>query len=378
MGGDTVFIKQPLSLKVLGHEDYIYQLKHDKLNQLDFVSLSDEITLYIGCRGGNYHVLDIYVDDGFNAGRKALFKGTISELQEDFDVTFGGPVNGKSFLRCGIQHNLEPSSVLILLKLQIKKALKMHNFENSKLLHMPIQPGIVYAEWDREALKPSEFLSAVGFLLLIATTRINVQHAVSVASHYSLNLNPKQWELIKCNFMYLSATCSVALEMGLSCSDDWGLLTFVVAGHGGDVETPHSTTGVVMQLDGMTVLMVLLSSIQLPTFQAERNAVIVALCELEWLCLSSPLSPLSTMLPFTSSMTLNNTNLSGVNALLSPTYIELKKQPNIQLRNICKQVEKGFVNLRRIPGVDNVVNVLRKAHPACRVREIGIKLGLVG
>ncbi|BGP70064.1 hypothetical protein NBRC10513v2_003418 [Rhodotorula toruloides] len=111
----------PRDFEVPGREDFVYQLKRaayglpqlgpafhlnlkDKLDQLDFVSLTDGITLYIGCRAGNYVVLVIYVDDGLIAGKKALVEDVVGETQEDFVVTFSGPVDGKSFLcsRCTI------------------------------------------------------------------------------------------------------------------------------------------------------------------------------------------------------------------------------------------------------------------------------------
>ncbi|GEM12751.1 copia-type polyprotein [Rhodotorula toruloides] len=392
-GGDTVFIKQPPGFEVPGREDHVYELKRaayglpqsgrafhlkvkDKLDQLDFVSLSEGVTLYIGCRGGDYVILVIYVDDGLIAGKKALVEDVVGELQEDFDVTFGGTVDGKSFLGRDISYDPQTGSILVSVKSQIEKALKMHGFENIKPLHMPIQPGIVYVEWDGEAIKPSEYLSAVGSLLFIATTRVDVQYAVGVASRYSSNPGPKHWELVKRIFAYLSVTRDVALEMGLSRSDGSGLVAFVDADHGGDIETRRSTTGVVVQLDGTTILTLSRrqSSVQLSTFQAELNAVVVALGELEWI------SSVISSLPIGNDAPLHlfNDNLSAVNALLSPTYIELKKQHDLKLKYIREQVEKGFVDLRWVPGVDNVADILTKALPARRIREIGKKLGLVG
>ncbi|KAK4335907.1 copia-type polyprotein [Rhodotorula toruloides] len=392
-GGDTVFVKQLTGFEVPGCEDYVYELKRaayglpqsgrafhlkvkDKLDQLDFVSLSDGVTLYIGRRGGDYVVLVIYVYDGLIAGKKALVEDVVGELQEDFDVTFGGPVDGKTFLGRDVKHDPQTGSVRVSVKSQIEKALKMHGFENVKPLHMPIQPGIVYVEWDGEAIKPNEYLSAVGSLLFIATTRVDIQYAVGVASRYSSNPGPKHWELIKRIFAYLSATRDVALEMGLSRSDGSGLVAFVDADHGGDVETRRSTTGVVVQLDGTTILTISCrqSSVQLSTFQAELNAVVVALGELEWI------SSVISSLPIGNDAPLHlfNDNLLAVNALLSPTYIELKKQHDLKLKYIREQVEKGFVDLRWIPGADNVADVLTKALPARRVRELGTKLGLVG
>ncbi|GEM12256.1 copia-type polyprotein [Rhodotorula toruloides] len=392
-GGDTVFIKQPPGFEVPGREDHEYQLKRaayglpqsgrafhlkvkDKLDQLDFVSLSEGVTLYIGRRGGDYVILVIYVDDGLIAGKKALVEDVVGELQEDFDVTFGGTVDGKSFLGRDISHDPQTGSILVSVKSQIEKALKMHGFENIKPLHMPIQPGVVYVEWDGEAIKPSEYLSAVGSLLFIATTRVDVQYAVGVASRYSSNPGPKHWELVKRIFAYLSVTRDVALEMGLSRSDGSGLVAFVDADHGGDIETRRSTTGVVVQLDGTTILTLSRrqSSVQLSTFQAELNAVVVALGELEWI------SSVISSLPIGNDAPLHlfNDNLSAVNALLSPTYIELKKQHDLKLKYIREQVEKGFVDLRWVPGVDNVADILTKALPARRIREIGKKLGLVG
>ncbi|GEM05987.1 hypothetical protein Rt10032_c01g0004 [Rhodotorula toruloides] len=392
-GGDTVFIKQPPGFEVPGREDHEYQLKRaayglpqsgrafhlkvkDKLDQLDFVSLSEGVTLYIGRRGGDYVILVIYVDDGLIAGKKALVEDVVGELQEDFDVTFGGTVDGKSFLGRDISHDPQTGSILVSVKSQIEKALKMHGFEDIKPLHMPIQPGIVYVEWDGEAIKPGEYLSAVGSLLFIATTRVDVQYAVGVASRYSSNPGPKHWELVKRIFAYLSVTRDVALEMGLSRSDGSGLVAFVDADHGGDIETRRSTTGVVVQLDGTTILTLSRrqSSVQLSTFQAELNAVVVALGELEWI------SSVISSLPIGNDAPLHlfNDNLSAVNALLSPTYIELKKQHDLKLKYIREQVEKGFVDLRWVPGVDNVADILTKALPARRIREIGKKLGLVG
>ncbi|GAA6026679.1 hypothetical protein JCM8202_002088 [Rhodotorula sphaerocarpa] len=390
--GEPVFVKQPPGYEVPGREDEVYELRRAayglpqsgrafhlrvkaKLNELNFVSISDDITLYIGRRAGDYVLFILYVDDGLIAGKKDLVEDVVGELQEEFDVTFKGSVHGRTFLGCDIEYDHYKGLVVVKVTSQIRKALKMHGFEDVKPVHMPIQPGIVYKTNTGAPVRTREYLSAVGSLLFIATTRPDIQFAVGVASRFSTNPGQKHWDLVKRIFAYLKATAEVALSLSTGQSSGGGLTAYVDADHAGDVESRRSTTGVVVQLDGSTIHTVSRrqQSVQLSTFQAELGAISVALTELEWY------SSIISSLPIGNDAPLRilNDNLSSVKALLSPTYTEEKKQHDVKIKFVREQIEREFVELKWIPGADNVADLLTKALPARQVRELGSRIGLV-
>ena len=139
-------------------------------------------------------------------------------------------------------------------------------------------------------------------------------------------------------------------------------------GHG------HGTT--FSKLDGSTIHTVSRrqQSVQLLTFQAELSAISVALTELEWY------SSIISTLPIGNSAPLRilNDNKAGVDALHSPTYMEEKKQHDVKLKFVREQIEREFVELKWIPGTENIADLLTKALPARRVLELGKRYGLIG
>ncbi|GAA5863449.1 hypothetical protein JCM3774_005294 [Rhodotorula dairenensis] len=167
--GQPVFVKQPPGYEVPGREDEVYELCRAayglpqsgrafhlrvkaKLDELNFVSISDDVTLYVGRRAGDYVLFVLYVDDGLIAGKKNLVEDVIGQLQEDFDVTFKGEVDGRTFLGRDIKYDPKERRAVVKVSTQIEKALKMHGFQDVKPLHMPIQPGIVYKTNEGKAI----------------------------------------------------------------------------------------------------------------------------------------------------------------------------------------------------------------------------------
>jgi hypothetical protein len=265
-GGEPVFVKQPPGYEVPGRESDVYELRRaayglpqsgrafhlrvkTKLDELNFVSISDDVTLYVGRRKGDYVLFILYVDDGLIAGKKDVVEDVTGQLQEEFDVTFKGAVNGRTFLGRDIDFDQDSGKTVVRVTSQIAKALKLHGFEDAKVVHMPIQPGIVYKSYDGSAIRPREYLSAVGSLLFIATTRPDIQFAVGIASRFSSNPGPKHWDLVKRIFAYLKATTMVGLSIGADRSSGGELVAYVDTDHAGDIESRRSTTGVAIQLD---------------------------------------------------------------------------------------------------------------------------------
>ncbi|TKA53990.1 hypothetical protein B0A53_03270 [Rhodotorula sp. CCFEE 5036] len=104
------------------------------------------------------------------------------------------------------------------------------------------------------------------------------------------------------------------------------------------------------------------------------GAISVALTELEWY------SSIISTLPIGNSAPLRilNDNKAGVDALHSPTYMEEKKQHDVKLKFVREQIEREFVELKWIPGTENIADLLTKALPARRVLELGKRYGLIG
>jgi hypothetical protein len=130
------------------------------------------------------------------AGKKEFVEEILGIIREEFDVTFRGPIDGKTFLGRRIKHSVSDDTLVVTVTDQIEKALKRHQLVDTKPLHLPIQPGIKYTDWTGTPVRPMDYLSAVGSLLFIATTRPDVQFAVGVASRFSVSPGPEHWKLV--------------------------------------------------------------------------------------------------------------------------------------------------------------------------------------
>jgi hypothetical protein len=170
------------------------------------------------------------------------------------------------------------------------------------------------------------------------------------------------------------------MSVGKDRSNGEGLVAWVDADHAGDASTRRSTTGIVVTLDGSTILTISRrqGSVALSTFTSELNAITTALTELEWF--SSILTSLPIGNPSTitlKTVSIRNDNLLAVNALNNETYIEERKTHSVKLRYVREQVASGFVNLEWTPGADNIADPLTKPLSAKVALEHGKSISLV-
>ena len=305
-----------------------------------------------------------------------LVENLMGDVSDEFDVEFKGAVDGRTFLGREVEHDPESGRLVVRVKAQIAKALKKHDLEDLKPLHLPIQPDARYVEHVGDAVRKDEYLSAVGSLIFIATTRPDVQFAVGIASRFSSCPGHEHWALVTRIFAYLSVTRNVGLSVGLDRSDGSGLLAYVDADHAGNVGSRRSTTGVAVFLDGTLISSTSKrqATVALSTFVAELNAVAKGVTDLEWYESILRTLPIGSDTP----IRVHCDNKSSVDALLSPTFVETRKANDIKVKYVREQVERGFVDLKWINGADNVADLLTKALPAKVAKAHGETIGLVG
>ncbi|GAA6021195.1 hypothetical protein JCM8202_001892 [Rhodotorula sphaerocarpa] len=347
-GGEPVFVKQPPGYEVPGREDKVYELR-----RAAYGGFRNDVTLYVGCRAGDYVLFILYVNDGLIAGKKDLVEDVVGELQGEFDVTFKGSVHGRIFLGRDIEYDHNRGLVVVKVTSQIRKALKMHGFEDVKPVHMPIQPGIVYKTNTGAPVRTRDFLCR----RIASFHRDNSTRPPLRRRRRESFLDESRAEAlgsIKRIFAYLKATAEVGLSLSTGQSSGGGLTAYVDADHAGDVESRRSTTGVVIQLDGSAI----------HTISRSRVVLVHHLF---------PSLPIGNNAP----LRILNDNLSSVKALLSPAYTEEKEQHDVKIKFVREQIEREFVELKWIPGADNVADLLTKALPARQVRELGSRIGLV-
>ncbi|GAA5823852.1 hypothetical protein JCM3770_003666 [Rhodotorula araucariae] len=314
----------------------------DKLDEIGHLAVSKEATLYIGRRKSDYILFLIYVDDGLVGGKKELVEDLMGDITNEFDIEFKGPVNGRTFLGREIEYDPATGRLVVRVTAQIVKALKTHNFEDLKPLHMPIQPDVKYEDHQGDPIRKDKYLAAVGSLIFIATTRPDVQFAVGIASRYSTNPGPEHWKLVTRIYAYLSATRDISLSLGKDRASGDGLIGYVNANHAGDLGSRRSTSGVAIFLDGS-----LISS------SSKRQSTVAV----------------STDTP----IRVYSDNKSAVDQLLSPTFAETRKTVDVKV----KYVEREFIDLKWINGNDNFADILTKALPAKVARAHGLAMGLV-
>ncbi|GAA5826443.1 hypothetical protein JCM3770_000562 [Rhodotorula araucariae] len=251
----------------------------------------------------------------------------------------------------------------------------MHDLEDLKPLHMPIQPDVKYEDHQGDPIRKDKYLAAVGSLIFIATTRPDVQFAVGIASRYSTNPGPEHWKLVTRIYAYLSATRDVGLSLGKDRASGDGLVGYVDADHAGDLGSRRSTSGVAIFLDGSLISSSSKrqSTVALSTFVAELNAIAKGVTDLEWY------ESILCTLPIGSDTPIRvySDNKSAVDQLLSPTFAETRKTVDVKVKYVREQVEREFIDLKWINGNDNVADILTKALPAKVAKTHGMTMGLV-
>ncbi|GAA5828805.1 hypothetical protein JCM3770_005212 [Rhodotorula araucariae] len=391
-GPQPIYVRQLPGFEVDGKEEFVYELKgaayglpqsgrafhlhlRDKLDEIGYTAVSEEATLYIGRRKANYVLFLVYVDDGLVSGKKELVEDLMGDITNEFDIEFKGPVNGRTFLGREIEYDPATGRLVVRVTAQIVKVLKMHELEELKPLHMPIQPDVKYEDHQGDSIRKDKYLAAVGSLIFIATTRPDVQFAVGIASRYSTNPGPEHWKLVTRIYAYLSATRDVGLSLGKDRASGDGLVGYVDADHAGDLGSRRSTSGVAIFLDGSLISSSSKrqSTVALSTFVAELNAIAKGVTDLEWYESILRTLPIGSDTP----IRVYSDNKSAVDQLLSPTFAETRKTVDVKVKYVREQVEREFIDLKWINGNDNVADILTKALPAKVAKTHGLTMGLV-
>ncbi|GAA5895970.1 hypothetical protein JCM6882_005575 [Rhodosporidiobolus microsporus] len=357
---EPLYIRQPPGFQVPGKDGWVYQLTRPsyglpqagryfhlhtkgKFEELNLVVVSDQATLYVGRRGKDFVLFLLYVDDGAIAGAKSIVEEIIGAMKRDFDVEFKGTIDGQKFLGRNISYDTESFELIVSVHDQIVHALRVHGYDNPKPLHLPVAVGTVLSTHAGAPVRPKEYLSAVGSLQFIAGTRPDVQFAVGLAARFSSNPGPDHWKLVDHIFAYLAVTKDVGMSMGVDCSDGSGLVAWVDADHTGCVVTRRSMTGIVVSLDGSTVLSISRrqTTVTTSTFTSELAAMNTALQQLEWFKAVISSLPIGNTTP----ITVKSDNKSAVDAIHDETYVEQRKHHDVQLRYVRQQVTSGFADL---------------------------------
>ncbi|CAN1802350.1 Retrovirus-related Pol polyprotein from transposon TNT 1-94 [Linum perenne] len=205
------------------------------------------------------------------------------------------------------------------------------------------------------------YSSAVGSLMYaMVCSRPDLSHALSVVSRYMANPGREHWQAVQWIFRYLRGTSKACLQFGKSRN---GLVGYVDADYGGDLDSRRSLTGFVFTIGGCAVSWKasLQSSPALSTTEAEYMAVCEACKEAVWL------KGLYAEFPGDSScITIFCDSQSAICLTKDQMYHERSKHIDVRYHYIRWVIAEGKVKVTKISTHDNPADMMTKAVPAAK------------
>ncbi|GAA0158500.1 transmembrane signal receptor [Lithospermum erythrorhizon] len=248
----------------------------------------------------------------------------------------------------------------------LKKVIKRFNMLDAKPVSTPIaahfQLSVEQSPENEDELVHMDkvpYASAVGSLMYaMVYTRPDIAHAVGVVSRYMSNLGREYWEAVKWILRYLNGSAKKALCFQKS---DMGLIGYVDADNGGDVDSRKSTSGYVFTFGGTAISWrsKLQSIVALSSCEAEYVAMAEAVKEMIWL--QTFLKELNLE---HGSNTLYCDSQSAIYLAKNPVFHARTKHIGLRYHFIRSVLENGVLNLEKIPDernpADMFTNVVNK------------------
>ncbi|CAA0823451.1 cysteine-rich RLK (RECEPTOR-like protein kinase) 8 [Striga hermonthica] len=209
---------------------------------------------------------------------------------------------------------------------------------------------------EKERIRITPYASAIGSLMYaMVCTRPDIAHAVGVVSRFMSNPGVMHWEAVKWILRYLRGTKDRALVFGRSTLTLSGFVDADFAGS--DLDKRRSTTGYVFTYGGTAVSWIskLQKIVTLSTTEAEYVAVTEAAKELVWL--QNFLNELGRP---QEDVALYSDSQSAIHLAKNPAFHSRTKHIEVKYHFIRQLLEKKVLQLKKVPGERNPVDVLTK------------------
>ena len=254
---EDIYMNQPLSFELKGHERKVCKLKrsiygrkqalrqwnlkfHQAMLKDGFTMMEEDYCVYIKCSNIGFIIMSLYVDDILVTGNDKklidVIKKWLSLNFEIKDMAEASYVFGVKILRDRSKRLLSLSQ-----ETYIKKMLKCYHMHDCKPMDTLVEKNLSL-NFDMCPKTPNEkeqkskipYSSVVGGLIYaMMCTRPDICYVVGLASRFQSNPGPKHWMAVKRILRYLKGTSDYVL---CHQGKDLRLARYTNANWGGDLD----------------------------------------------------------------------------------------------------------------------------------------------
>lgn len=199
-------------------------------------------------------ILVLFVDDGLIAGKdKSNIFRILNSLNRNFEITFKKMLQD-CITYLGMKIEVCSDGIFVSQPEYTEKILKRFKYDKANTVTTPMEQGMkanseIFVN-DRPLEKPSRYLEDIGSLLYLATiSRPDINFAVSYLSRFNNRPMISHWKMVKRVFQYLRGTTN----FGIFFDGNPELIVYTDSDYGGDTNSLHSTSGVLILRGGPIV-----------------------------------------------------------------------------------------------------------------------------
>ncbi|PHT40240.1 Retrovirus-related Pol polyprotein from transposon TNT 1-94 [Capsicum baccatum] len=385
---EEIYIQQPEGFVVPGKENHVCRLKKSlyglKQSPRQWYKRFDSFmtghgysrSSYDNCvyfqklSDGSLVYLLLYVDDMLIAARdKTLVDKLKVQLNSEFDMKDLGPA--KKILGMEINRDRQAGKLFLSQKKYVMKMLDRFGMRDCKAVNTPLAAHFKLSsdqcpqsEEEQRRMSHVPYSNAVGSLMYaMVCTRPDLAYAVSVVSRFMHNPGKQHWESVKWILRYLKGSPDIGLVFDRQRSDPGGVVGYVDADYGGDLDRRRSLSAYIFTLCGSAISWY--SSLQaiaaLSTTEAEYIAATEGVKEAIWLRgLVAELGLQQHILVmFCDSQT-------AVHLARNRKHHSKTKHIDIKCHFIRDIVDAGEITVEKIHTTENPADMLTKPLPAAK------------
>ena len=385
---ETVYVSQPPGFEAPGLDNKVYLLdkalyglhqaprawyetlsKH--LLEHGFSRGANDSTLFILKKGGDFLIVQIYVDDIiFGSSNEELCREFEKVMKSKFEMSAMGELS--FFL--GLQVSQEKTGTYVHQTKYVHEILKRFGLEDSLPYDTPLPTNLKLSPDDEKdpEVDPTLYRAMIGSLMYLTASRPDIMFSVCLCARYQSTPKESHLKAVKRIFRYLKGTPKLGLwypaEGGLD------LMAYADADFGGCRMNRKSTSGGAQLLGNRLV-----------SWQCKKQvAVSLSTCEAEYIAASSCCAQVLWIqqqmrdygLNFTRTPILVDNN-SAISITNNPVNHSRTKHIDVRHHFIRDCAEKGLIEVVRVDTLDNLADLFTKTFDRARFENLVRMIGMI-
>jgi len=372
---EPVYMQQPPGFETTGESQVcrlvkaLYGLKQSPrawfdrfskaLRQVGFTRSSADFSLFTRHRTTGTVLLLVYVDDIIITGDDS--KG-IQEVKQHLDTVFQTKDLGPLRYFLGLEIVRRPDGLVISQRKYCLDLLHDAGHSGCKPINTPMDVNhkLCAKASDSDLLlgNPEYYRRLVGKLIYLTVTRPDISFAVGIVSRYMHSPRRSHLQAVERILRYLKTSPGQGLVYKTSSSAPT-LMTYSDADYAGSLDDRRSTSGYCTYFGGhlITWRSKKQAVVARSSAEAEYRAMASVVSELTWL--ESLLTDLGVRL--SSPALLLCDSQAAIHIAKNPVFHERTKHIEVDCHFIREKVQMKKIDLKHVPGTEQVADILTKA-----------------